>query len=112
MLDNITIGIKVIKNSFSEQIDVYFVKDSTENDGESFYNLENDYLDKRDIVIRRRNKQILFDVVIDYDQNIVDSKDDIRLEFDKAYNDKKIRINTLDEDEDEDELEKTYKMKF
>ncbi|MDT1997105.1 DUF262 domain-containing protein [Carnobacterium divergens] len=106
MLDNITIGIKVIKNSFSEQIDVYFVKDSTENDGESFYNLENDYLDKRDIVIRRRNKQILFDVVIDYDQNIVDSKDDIRLEFDKAYNDKKIRINTLDEDEDEDELEK------
>lgn len=106
MLDKITIGIKVKKDDFSEQIDVDFVKDSTENDIESFYNLENDYLDKRDIVISRKEAQISCDVYIEYDQNIVDSKDDIRLEFDKAYHDKKIRIDTLDEDDEDEELER------
>lgn len=104
MFDKITIGIKVKKNDLSEQIDVDFVRDTSIENVESFYNLENDYLDKRDITINSNKKQVTFDVFIEFDQYIDDTKDDIRLEFDKAYNEKKIRIKTLDED-DEDEYE-------
>ena len=71
MFDKITIGIKVKKNDLSEQIDVDFVRDTSIENVESFYNLENDYLDKRDITINSNKKQVTFDVFIEFAQQVI-----------------------------------------
>ncbi|HHQ1179824.1 TPA: DUF262 domain-containing protein, partial [Listeria innocua] len=105
MFEKITIGIKVKKNNHFEQIDVHFIKDNSIVNDAEYYNQGNDYMNKRDVIIQVKMKEQTFNVEIEFLGYIVDEIDGIRQEFEKAYNEKKIKMESMDEDEDEDEYD-------
>ncbi|EAC7896621.1 DUF262 domain-containing protein [Listeria monocytogenes] len=105
MFEKITIGIKVQKDNHFEQIDVHFIKDNSIVNDAEYYNQGNDYMNKRDVIIQVKIKEQTFNVDIEFLGYIVDEIDGIRQEFEKAYNEKKIKMESMDEDEDEDEYD-------
>ncbi|MGX7031308.1 DUF262 domain-containing protein [Vagococcus zengguangii] len=111
MVETVTIGVNVInREEFTEQIDVRFVKETNDIEEYKYYNLENEYLSKRDITISLdKEKSQVFNVDIEFSENIVDSAEEIRLEFTKSYNDKLYKLQSQDEEEDIEEVDNEIK---
>ncbi|PZG33375.1 hypothetical protein C2D64_08510 [Listeria ivanovii] len=102
-MEKITIGINVEKDGIKEQIDVHFIKENSAEGSNIYYNQKNGYMDKREVIITENVERSNFKVEIEFGDYIVDELDEIRQEFDKAYNEKKVKLESFDEDEDEND---------
>lgn len=82
MNEIITIGVNVVADNIEEQIDVDFVKESNEPNSK-YVNKKNEILEKKDIIIEKEGSDN-YNVLIEFNKKIVDSAENIRIEFEKA----------------------------
>lgn len=106
MIKKVTIGINIEKNNIKEQIDVHFIKDESEIGGNTYFNRKNEYLDKRDVIIKEDIIKSTFIVEkSEFEECIIDSLDEIRLEFEKAYSEQDLKRASMGEEDGDDDGE-------